>query len=140
MCAYRIPGSQQYYTEDFYNDGEYGGGKALLELLRDEGYQNCVVFVARNHGGNKLGSKRLDIIKQAGQYALSAAQIVKEEKEKGTSKESLSTTSTKNLEPRKVNKRKAIPSSKYSMTANVASADPEFEFSGPTILAEIRDE
>ena len=55
---------------DYCNDGEHGGGKAILDLLLEDGYKDCAIFVVRNYGGVKLGIKRFDILKQAAKYAL----------------------------------------------------------------------
>ena len=73
ICAFRVEDVLQCYAEDFCNDGENGAGRVLLELLREQGYKNCALFVVRQYGGVRLGQKRFDIIKQAGEYALQKA-------------------------------------------------------------------
>ena len=83
MCAYIIPGTAEYYAENSCDDGEYAGGQAILDLLKEEGYKNCAVFVVRYYGGIKLGRQRFDIIKQDALYVLQKLEgVIKEVKNK----------------------------------------------------------
>ena len=69
MCGYCLDGAEKHYTEDGCDDGEFGGSRAILETMRELKLKNCVVFVVRFYGGERLGQKRFEFIKQAVRYA-----------------------------------------------------------------------
>ena len=70
LCGYRITGTESYYSEDFCDDGEYSGGRAILETMKKRKIRNCAIFVVQFYGGTKLGTKRYELIKQATEYML----------------------------------------------------------------------
>ena len=63
VYAYRIrpPGSTRT-VEHFDDDGEYGAGRRLLELMQTNDITNTLVCVSRWYGGKHLGSIRFDKI------------------------------------------------------------------------------
>ena len=54
----------------FQDDGEFGAGTKLLQILKDERPLNIVVFVVRYHKGEKLGPVRFEHMKQAAEQAI----------------------------------------------------------------------
>ena len=72
MYAYRINHGGNV-TEHYEDDGEHGGGRALLTMLRDKGVDNAFVCVTRWYGGTHLGKARFDYIKEAAAEALGAS-------------------------------------------------------------------
>ena len=70
MCAYKIDAVEEYYAENSCDDGEYAGGRTVLQAIKDRGIKNCAIFVVRFNGGNKLGQRRFELIKQAAESAL----------------------------------------------------------------------
>ena len=74
MCAFDVPGIEEYYSKDFCDGGDHGMAKHLLALLTANGITNRVVFVARFAGSNrKLGNARIDLILKAAQSAIKMA-------------------------------------------------------------------
>ena len=73
VCAYRIPGNEKHYCEDFCDDDEPGGGQTLLSLLQAQRYQSRVVFVARKFGGIKMGAERFRCYSDAAKKAIEEA-------------------------------------------------------------------
>ena len=69
MYAYRIRHGGTV-TEHYEDDGEYGGGRVLLNLLRDHDVDNAFVCVTRWYGGTHLGKARFDYIAEAAKEAL----------------------------------------------------------------------
>ena len=59
--AYRIK-SPDGYVEHYEDNGEYGAGSMLLDLLKDENVDNKLVCVTRWYGGTHLGRARFDHI------------------------------------------------------------------------------
>lgn len=74
-CAYRIPGHESYNLQDYVDDGEFGVGRAMLNVLKDEGTSNVVVFLIRYYGGIHLGPQRFEIFRDAAKEALKALRI-----------------------------------------------------------------
>ena len=70
LCAYRIYGKQLHILQDFSDDGEWGGGRHILDVLKKLGVYNIAVFVVRVHDGPNLGKDRFDIIKKLTESAL----------------------------------------------------------------------
>ena len=71
MYAYRIQGKGQV-VENSCDDGEYGAGKRLLKLLRDQNIINKIVIVTRWYGGKHMGPRRFDCITEVANKALQA--------------------------------------------------------------------
>ena len=71
MCGYRIYGKELHILQDFSDDGEWGGGRRILEVLKKQGAFNIAVFVVRMHDGPNLGKERFEIIQRVAENALS---------------------------------------------------------------------
>ena len=69
IYAYRIKHGDSF-TEHYDDDGEYGAGQHLLNLLRDCNAENALVCVLRWYGGVHLGKARFQYITDAGREAL----------------------------------------------------------------------
>ena len=70
ICAYCLPGIETYYHQDYVDDGEFGAGRFLLQLLTPNHITRRAVFVVRYYSGNKLGQKRHDTMLQAAEDVL----------------------------------------------------------------------
>ena len=57
--------------EHYEDDGEWGAGRMLLKLLRENNVTNSLVCVTRWYGGKHLGRTRFDLIKEAACQVLS---------------------------------------------------------------------
>ena len=57
-------------TEHFEDDGEWGAGRVLLKLLKDNDISNRLVCVTRWYGGTHLGKARFQYIEEAARDAL----------------------------------------------------------------------
>lgn len=57
MCGYRIFGSRFYNLQDYLDDGEYGGGREVLNALKDVKVWNLAIFIVRYHNGPNLGNQ-----------------------------------------------------------------------------------
>ena len=78
-CAYRLPGNDIATLQDYVDDDEPGGGRKLLEILKEMDSFHRVIFVARYYDGTHLGMDRFQYMKNA---ALSA--IIKAPRNKYT--------------------------------------------------------
>ena len=65
MCGYRIFGAKFCELQNYSDDGEISGGKAILNVLKDLKIWNQVVFVARYHDGPNLGKRHFSLIAEA---------------------------------------------------------------------------
>ena len=74
MMAYRLPGNNKAYDEDYYDDGEYGGGHRLWRLLMDNDQYSVMLLVTRYYGQQLLGTDRFDHIKASALDALQKLQ------------------------------------------------------------------
>lgn len=73
MAAYRIPGTDFTNNQGVIDDGEHGGGRALMKVLFKEKSENTAVFVARYYGGKHLGVARFQAIEKAAKSAMDKA-------------------------------------------------------------------
>ena len=71
MCAFRLPGRNFHTLQDYMDDEEHGGGRAILRLLEKSDIKNCAVFVARVYHGEHIGKKRFEGIVSAAKSAIS---------------------------------------------------------------------
>ena len=72
ICAYQIPGIEEYYCADFCHNGEYGAGKRLLDMIKLNGITHRAVFVVRYNGVKKLGGRRFKLILDAAKSAINS--------------------------------------------------------------------
>ena len=70
MMAYRLPGLNKAYDEDFIDDGEHGGGRRLLRVLFDGDHLSKMVLVVRYFGHVYLGTDRFKYITEGAEGAL----------------------------------------------------------------------
>ena len=61
IYAYRIK-SQSHNVENSCDDGEFGAGKRLLNLMREKNIINQCLIVTRWYGGKHMGPRRFDCI------------------------------------------------------------------------------
>lgn len=71
-CAFRLPGANTPINQDYVDDGEYGCGRTMLKVLREEKYMNMAVFLVRFYGGQHLGVGRFDIFRKLARSAVSS--------------------------------------------------------------------
>ena len=69
IYAYRLKCGNRY-VEHFEDDREWGAGRMLLDLLRNENRDNELVCVTRWYGGKRIGKKRFDYMLGAAKEAL----------------------------------------------------------------------
>ena len=75
VCAFRLANLSGLSAQDYEDDGEPGGGRALLNMMIDFDIRNKAIFVTRNHGGINLGTRRLELIEQVGKLALESNNV-----------------------------------------------------------------
>ena len=68
--AYRWQGADRYISEHYEDDREYGSGRWVLDILREQNLVNYLVVVSRWFGGKHLGQARFDNIKEAAMLVL----------------------------------------------------------------------
>jgi hypothetical protein len=69
IYAYRIVQGEQI-IEHYEDDGEYGAGRRLLNLLKTNDVKNQLIVVTRWHGGTNLGPSRYNHILDAARDVL----------------------------------------------------------------------
>ena len=79
VCVYYLAGDQEnHYTRDFFDDGEAGAGKAILDFMISNKLENRVFFITRKYGGIKMGAERfqcyLNTVKNLTEKALGIQQ------------------------------------------------------------------
>ncbi|KAJ8311814.1 hypothetical protein KUTeg_010627 [Tegillarca granosa] len=72
ILAYRYVGPNGVINDGVEDDGEYGGGRCILNAMEGEGINNALVVVSRVFG-QKLGYKRFSYFKNAARTALQKA-------------------------------------------------------------------
>ncbi|KAJ8298429.1 hypothetical protein KUTeg_024960 [Tegillarca granosa] len=72
ILAYRYVGPNGVINDGVEDDGEYGGGRCILNAMKEEGINNALVVVSRVFG-QKLGYKRFSYFKNAARTALQKA-------------------------------------------------------------------
>ena len=60
--AYRLPGDTFTDTQGYTDDGDYGNGRCMLNVLIDEDKYNVVLFLVRDFGNIHLGPSRFKLI------------------------------------------------------------------------------
>lgn len=71
-CVYRLPGNETFILQDYVDDSEYGAGRTLLRVLKDEQYLNMAIFMVRYYGGKHIGTARFDIFREVASTAVKA--------------------------------------------------------------------
>ena len=62
IYGYRIRSEAGIVTEHYNDDGDFGSGSKLLDLLKEQDVYNELVCVTRWHGGTHLGTARYQCI------------------------------------------------------------------------------
>ena len=70
IYAYRLATSNGI-LEHYEDDGEFGAGHHVLQLLKAQNIENRLVCVSRWYGGTHLGPSRFELIKKAAEQVLS---------------------------------------------------------------------
>lgn len=92
VCAFRLRGSHTPTLQDYVDDGEFGAGRVMLNVLKEEKLMNIVIFLIRYHGGTNLRVLRFDKFKEVSQSAISnlrkrAEEIQEQERKKAEQRE-----------------------------------------------------
>ena len=61
MCAFVVP-KEDLFAVDYCDDGEHGGGRALMGFLQQHELSAKVIFTVRYFSGKKIGPKRFECI------------------------------------------------------------------------------
>jgi hypothetical protein len=75
IYAYRITSGNHTVTEHYEDDGEYGAGHRLLQLLQKQNVSNQLICVSRWYGGKHLGSARFNYVEEAGKDVLATMNL-----------------------------------------------------------------
>lgn len=70
VCVYRLQGAHSPTLQDYIDDGEFGAGRVILNVLKEEKLMNIVIFLIRYHGGTNLGSVQFDKFRETAQSAI----------------------------------------------------------------------
>lgn len=65
-----VAASSVQLSEDYQDDGEFGAGYRMLNVIRDHKLTNVAVFVVRHYGGEHVGHMRFSVMKEAASDAL----------------------------------------------------------------------
>ncbi|KAJ8314199.1 hypothetical protein KUTeg_008760 [Tegillarca granosa] len=69
IVAYRFTDDKGVMHYGIDDDGEYGGGRCILNSMKEDGINNALVVVSRVFG-QKLGHKRFSYFKNAAKSAI----------------------------------------------------------------------
>ena len=75
VCGYRLFGKKFAKLQNYSDDGEIGGGRVILNTLKDLKLFNTAVFVVRVRDHKNIGSKRFQAIEDAACGALSRMEV-----------------------------------------------------------------
>ena len=70
MEAHRIPGIPHSQLQNYQDDGEAGGGRALYQMLATSDIVHRAIFVVRYYGNHHLGPSRFESIQAAARSAI----------------------------------------------------------------------
>ena len=62
--AYRVFGAAHYKLQSSYDDGEHGGGRRMLNILKEEGLFNMAIFVVRYKEGENIEKLHFKVIEE----------------------------------------------------------------------------
>lgn len=79
-CAFRLPGANTPFNQDYIDDGEYGCGRAMLKVLKQAKIMNVAMFLVRYYGGKHLGVTRFTVFKTLAEQALKDLIATREER------------------------------------------------------------
>ena len=72
--GYRLDSSSGPFNQGYFDDGETGAGRAILQSVKDRAMSGVAVFIVRYYGGVSLGKRRFEITTMLTIAALSALQ------------------------------------------------------------------
>ena len=73
MYAYRV-GSERHSIHNWEDDGEWGGGRWIMEAIAQRGVYNQLICITRWHNGKNLGKLRFEVIKELANDVITAIQ------------------------------------------------------------------
>lgn len=68
-CAFRLMNKDSSH-QDCTDDAEYGAGRSLLKLLKDENLDGIAIFMVRYYGGRNVGPLRFELFKMVTKSAI----------------------------------------------------------------------
>ena len=74
-CGYRLEHPNGPFNQDYWDDGEVGAGRAILQAIKDRSMTGVAVFVVRYYGGYRLGRRRFEITSMLSTAALATFQM-----------------------------------------------------------------
>lgn len=75
VSAYRLSPLNGPLNQEANDDGEYGGGRCLMNCLHQARIVNAAVFIVRYYGGKRIGSLRFTIMEDLVKTALLKANL-----------------------------------------------------------------
>ena len=69
MYAYRV-GNEAYSISNWEDDGEWGGARCIMDVIKKKNAYNKLICVTRWYGGKHLGKARFDLITQMAEASL----------------------------------------------------------------------
>lgn len=87
-CAFRLPGANTPINQDFIDDGEFGCGRIMLKVLKEQQLLNIAVFIVRYYGGKHLGAQRHNIFHDMAAKAIQ--ELMKKRAQENSQKEASS--------------------------------------------------
>ena len=73
-CAYRLQSPQGPYQQEYFDDGQPGAGRAILQALKDRVSTCTAVYITHYYGGIKLGKRRFEKVSMLTTAAISKMQ------------------------------------------------------------------
>ena len=70
VCAYSINTENICESLNYFDDGQPGAGRQVVQVLKESAIQDSVVFIARKYGGIKMGANRFLCYTNAARGAL----------------------------------------------------------------------
>ena len=72
VCAYRILDPDVAHMQDGIDDGEIGASRRILQMMIDQSFNNCVVFIVWHHSGTNIGPIRFTLMNDIAKTAIEA--------------------------------------------------------------------
>ena len=87
--AYRIFGKDHHNLQSFCDDGEHGGGRRILNVLKDQNLFNIAVFIVRYKDGDNIGKARFEIITELAKIVITKLPILDRGERRSTEEQEL---------------------------------------------------
>ena len=75
VCAYILPGTQEFYDRDCCDDQETAAGRALLTWMKNNKLEARAAFVVRYCGPEKIGTQRFSKYIEVATAAMEKARV-----------------------------------------------------------------